>query len=304
LTTAIVEDIAVIVNPAAGGGRSARRWKRAQRVLRARGVSSTVLTTEGPGHATSLAREVIGRGFETIVAVGGDGTVHEVVNGMFHDGKPVVDARLGIVPAGTGMDFQRNLGLGTGIRTSVEALAAGRERTIDLGLATGETSRVFVNFAEVGLGTSVVLREARFGAAWPGRASFFVAAVEAAISEENISAKVTADGDELWSGSTVSVIVANGPYFGGGMRIAPPAVVDDGWLDVVVLGDFSRRERITQIWKLYPGAHLRHRKVLWQRALETTVRSQAVSYLDLDGELYADRDFNFSILPGALRVLT
>jgi YegS/Rv2252/BmrU family lipid kinase len=299
-----VEDIAVIVNPAAGGGKSERRWKRARRLLRAQGIKTTVMTTECPGHGTSLAKDVIGQGFRTVVAVGGDGTVHEVVNGMFVEGKPVGDVRLGIIAAGTGMDFQRNLGVRTGVRSSVYSITRGEERRVDLGLASGETSRVFVNFAEVGLGTSVVLREARFGSAWPGRASFFVAAIEAAISEQNILARVTADGDELWAGSTVSVIVANGPYFGGGMRIAPPASVDDGWLDVVVLGDFSRRERITQIWKLYPGAHLRHKKVLWQRALETQVDSDGTTYLDLDGELYADRDFHFSVLPGALRVLS
>jgi diacylglycerol kinase (ATP) len=298
-----VEKIAAIVNPAAGGGRAARRWRRVERLLGRHDVSVRVLETREHNHATLLTRDAVRSGYRTILSVGGDGTLHEVVNGLMEHGQPRDDVRLGVIPAGTGMDFQRNMGIRFGLRRAVKGLLAGTERRIDIGIAHGDIPRAFINFAEVGLGAAVVAREARFGPAWPGRASFFVAAIEAAMKDDNIAAGISIDGVDLWRGAVTSVVVANGPYFGGGMRIAPPAIMDDGHLDTVVLADFSKLERLTQIWKIYPGVHMKHRKVLWQRASEVVVETDGPAYLDLDGELYTDRLFRFSILHRALRVL-
>jgi diacylglycerol kinase (ATP) len=162
---------------------------------------------------------------------------------------------------------------------------------------------IFVNFAETGIGAAVVAREAQLVHTMPGRASFFFAALDAVRQQENMSARITVDGKDVYNGKLVSVVVANGRYFGGGMRIAPKASMDDGLFDVVVLGDFSRGQLLTHIWKIYPGVHLRHSKVAWTRGRRVEVEPLAPSHLDLDGELYEHGAHDFNILPSALRVL-
>lgn len=239
-------------------------------------------------------------GFTTIVAVGGDGTVHEVVNGFSDD--DLARARLAVVPAGTGMDFLRNVGLPRGARSIAELIASGQERSVDLGRAQAGENRYFVNFAETGLGAAVVAREEVLSPSWPGRVSFFLAAVRAAMAEQNALSRVAVDGAVVYDGPLVSAIVANGRYFGGGMKVAPVASVTDGWLDVLILGDFSRAELVAQIWKIYPGTHVKHPKVLTVRARQVSIEPVGPARLDLDGELYGTGPYIFGVLPSALRV--
>jgi diacylglycerol kinase family enzyme len=177
-----------------------------------------------------------------------------------------------------------------------------QERRVDVGIA-GDRGRVFVNFAEIGLGAAVVARERDMGPAWPGRASFLLAAVGAALDEDNVAVRITIDGEEVYQGPVVSVVVSNGRYFGGGMKIAPEARMDDGLFDVFVLGDFTRLELLSQIWKIYPGAHVGHRKVLWKRGTAVEIEPEAHARLDLDGELHGSGPVRLSMLPRALRVL-
>jgi diacylglycerol kinase family enzyme len=138
---------------------------------------------------------------------------------------------------------------------------------------------------------------------WPGRVSFLIAAMGASLRKENSFALVTVDGELAYDGPLVSVVIANGPYFGGGMKIAPHASMDDGTLDVLVLGDFARAELVSQVWKLYPGSHLRHPKVRWLTGSRITVTPKSPMRLDLDGELYGEGPYTFSVAGKALRVI-
>lgn len=239
-------------------------------------------------------------GFTTLLAVGGDGTVHEVVNGIGTGNLPKIS--LAVVAAGTGMDFARNLNLPRSAEAISKLIVESTERLIDVGVAGGN-GRLFVNFGEVGLGASVVAREARFNDAWPGRTSFFLAALGASFAESKASASVTVDGKEIYRGPLVSAVVANGSYFGGGMKIAPGASPSDGELNVLVLGDFSRAELVANIWKIYPGLHVKHPKVLTVKGRRASIEADTPALLDLDGELYRDCPFDFSVLPSALRVV-
>jgi YegS/Rv2252/BmrU family lipid kinase len=258
--------------------------------------------TTGPGDGTRLTRTAVGEGYRTFVAVGGDGTVHEVVNGLF-DGTAVTrGSRLAIVPAGTGMDFARNTGLKRGVAEAARRIAHGREQVLDLGFVPSQR-RVFVNFMETGLGAAVVSRAARMSDSWPGRASFFVSALGAAMREENSLVEVVVDDQMLYRGPAVSVVAANGRYFGGGMKIAPNATMDDGFLDVLVLGNFGRLELVRQVWKIYPGVHIYHDKVLHTRGRQARVESRSSGLLDLDGELVGTPNSTVTLLPGALTVL-
>jgi YegS/Rv2252/BmrU family lipid kinase len=200
------------------------------------------------------------------------------------------------------MDFARNLGIPRGVRAAVDRIVTGRERRVDVGFVPSE-QRAFVNFMETGLGAAVVAREARLSDAWPGRASFLVAAVGAAMAEKNVPIRVASDGTSIYEGSAVSVVVANGQYFGGGMKIAPVARLDDGYLDLMILGDFRRLELVRQIWKIYPGVHLTNRKVLHVRARSISIQAPDSALLDLDGELGGNPSTTIQLLPSALRVL-
>lgn len=288
------------MNPAAGRGRAPRLWKRVADRLRARGVEVRTYRTERPGDGARMTGEAIGAGFGTIVAAGGDGTVHEVANGFLVGDRVRTDARLAVLPAGTGVDFARNVRVRRGVVPAADRLLGGREMRIDVGLAE---KRLFVNFAETGLGAAVVAREREFGDAWPGRASFLLAALRAAMDEDNIAMRIAVDGDSVYAGPVVSAIVANGRYFGGGMKIAPGASMDDGLFDVFVLGDFTRLELASQIWKIYPGVHVGHRKVLWRRGARVEIAPSRATQLDLDGELNGPGPYRLEISPAALRVV-
>lgn len=296
--------LVAIVNPAAGHGRAQSRWRRAERLLGRHGVRAEVWHSRHQGHATELTREAIELGFTTILAVGGDGTINEVVNGFSLDGDLSQNVQLGIIPGGTGMDFLRNIGVGRGIEAAVRRILRGTERRIDVGICSDGPERSFVNFAETGIGAAVVARESRIQRSMPGRASFFFAALDAVRTQENIVASISVDGVAAYDGPLVSVVVANGRYVGGGMKIAPRARMDDGELDVLVLGDFTRSELLAQIWKIYPGVHLRHSKVAWLRGRRVDVDPLGPTRLDLDGELFGQGPYSFTILPRVLAVLT
>jgi diacylglycerol kinase (ATP) len=291
------------VNPAAGNGRATARWQAVSRRLATAGISASAFPTQRRGDAVRLAREAVETGFETIVAVGGDGTVSEVINGLLTSGGIPTAVRLATVPAGTGMDFARNAHLPRRPDRVAAAIIEGRERLLDIGISESDHRRAFVNFAETGLGAAVVARQARMSHAWPGRVSFFLAALAASVQDMNVNASISVDGSVVYDGRLASVVIANGMFFGGGMKIAPSASMDDGKLDVLVLGDFRRPELISQMWKLYPGSHVAHPKVLWTTGTTISVTPRAPTRLDLDGELYGEGPYTFRVAERALRIL-
>src|SRR5579859_4029533 len=172
--------MAAIVNPAAAGGRSLRIWQAVESCLRSAGITVDVWFTREPGDGTAQAADALDSGHTTLLAVGGDGTLHEVVNALWHQGRVRSDVRVGVVPAGTGMDFARNAHMRRGARAAVNRIVRGEEQRFDLGALTEPFPRLFVNFAEMGLGAAVVAREAAYSSRWPGRASFFLAGIAAA----------------------------------------------------------------------------------------------------------------------------
>ena len=158
--------LVLIANPNAGRGAVDKALPGIERVLADQNLSYRVVRTTHPGHATEAARQALRDGERYLVAVGGDGTVHEVVNGMVRDGGPVAaDAVLGVVAAGSGCDFVRSFGLPPDTAQAAERLAGDRVRTIDVGTVTcaDGTTRCFVNIAEAGLGGAVVARAANLG---------------------------------------------------------------------------------------------------------------------------------------------
>jgi diacylglycerol kinase (ATP) len=266
----------IIHNPRSGSSRGARSVGLARDLARKSGWNVTVRPTERMGHATELVREALAAGATRIALAGGDGTVHEAVAGL--DGSAVP---LGILPTGTGNDFARSLKLPRDVRACVHVLVHGRTHAVDLWRWNGH---VFVNVAGVGLDAAVAELVNRKLRRLRGTIAYLVGVGMALPHFRPVSLSLAGDGWE-WLGRAMLAAVANAQFYGGGMRIAPEASMDDGQLDVVVVGAVGRFELLAQMPRVFRGTHLRHPAVRTFRTSRLEVRSGPEQPVTLDGEL-------------------
>ncbi|MGM0574546.1 MAG: diacylglycerol/lipid kinase family protein [Myxococcota bacterium] len=302
----------VVVNERAGGGAMHDVFRRVEHRLLDRIGDFGVAFTDYAGHATELAREALDDGVQRIVVAGGDGTVHEVVNGWLDDeGRPRRDdAVLGLLPGGTGGDLRKSLDI-PDMDGALVALTSGRTRTLDVGRLTyhrvdedAEATRWFVNIVSFGLGGEVV-RQVQGWPALTGRFAYAAAGAKVLWGWRNpqVRLEIEGAGEHFeWDGRVVLGAVANGRFFGGGMEIAPDAEPDDGVFDVTVLGDLRRRDMLPLLGRIYGGRHVGHPKVQVHQATRVVADSDDTVYLDVDGEPLGRLPATFEIVPGALRV--
>ncbi len=248
----------------------------------------------------TLAAEAVSRSVPLIVAVGGDGTVNEVVNGATgEDARPRV--ALGVVMTGRGRDACRNLGLRRDPLAAARRLVEGHEVRLDLGLARWPGGRrFFVNAAGAGFDAVVAAHAARLGGG--GTVPYLLAVLHALRDYRPVEITVERGGDP-WHGQAAGVVVANGAHFGGGMRIAPGADAGDGMLDVVLLGAFGRAELVAWLPTIYWGGHVRNAKVTTARVTSVRIAGPAPMPVELDGEACGATPLDVSVCPGALRLL-
>lgn len=295
----------VIVNGASAGGRSAKRWPQVERALAAAGIEVSASFTEGPGHATELTEQALATGHRELASFGGDGTLSEVVGGLIDEhGTPrAQDARLAILPSGTGGDFRKTLGVPGDLQAAVELIAQGRTRQLDAGIieyADG-TSRRFVNIASAGVGHEVDRRVNNLKVK-PGKLAYALVSLRASLAYKPVAARVRVDDTEVF-GSYFSIAFANGQYFGGGMHIAPEADPADGQLDVV-LSETSGLRAVLQSRRLYAGTHLSlpGNTLLRGREIELTPEPGQKIGFDVDGEALGAAPAKIRALPGVLSV--
>jgi diacylglycerol kinase (ATP) len=297
--------LVLIANPRAGRGRVEKALPRIERILRSQSLDYRLVRTTHPGHATEAAREALIDGERYLVAVGGDGTVHEVVNGMFADGRPLApDAVLGVVAAGSGCDFVRTFGLPGDAEQAAHHLAGGRVRPIDVGrvsCADGGTMKTgyFVNIAEAGLGGAVVARAATLSR-FLGGARYAVGFWLTLPGFRPAAVRLEADGHAR-SWRAFNVVVANGRYYGGGMHISPNSDPADRTLDVLVMAG-PKTDSFTTLPKVYRGAHLPHRNIAELRAGQIRVEADRPFPVEADGETLGTTPASFGIIPAALRL--
>jgi diacylglycerol kinase (ATP) len=236
------------------------------------------------------------------VAVGGDGTLNEVVNGIA--GR---DVDLATIPLGTGMDFGRTYGIPTKFDDAVRVALTGKPRTIDAGRVSYRTwggeqaERWFANVGSVGMSGAVAQRANGMSKALGGRATFFYALTRVFFEWENTEVTVTLDDGER-RGRMHDVVVANGVWHGGGMMLAPDAKPDDGLFDVVLIGDVSKADFLTTAPKIYKGTHVHHPKVEVVRSARVVVDAPETLPIELEGEQVGTTPATFEVVPGALRV--
>jgi YegS/Rv2252/BmrU family lipid kinase len=296
--------LVVIVNPRAGRGRVGQELPELERQLQAAKLTYRFAETTGPGDATALAREALAGGERFLVAVGGDGTVNEVVNGMIEDDRPVNEnAVLGVVAAGSGSDFVRTFGLPGDVIRAARHLAGHSTYPIDAAKVTwttpkGQESRYFANVAQAGLGGAVVARSSRFRRV--GRSRHFFAFWLALLRHRAFRVTVRADR-KTFEHVANNVVVANCQYYGGGMRISPRSYPGDGLLDVQVsIG--SKSEAFTLIPKLYRGEHIPSPNIKELRGAHIAIEADRPLPVEADGEPLGTTPAMFTVLPQALRL--
>jgi len=304
----------LIVNPVAANGAVGKNWPRIRDCLQAEGAEFDAVLTEEPGHATLLARQALDDGFRTIVAVGGDGTVNEVINGLVdvnikNKRRGAVDPEvvLGIIPYGTGADFARVLGIPRDYMEACRQLLRLKPRPVDLGRITclregREVEHYFINAAGLGFDGEVAEIVNRFSKALGGTITYLTCLLIGLVTYRNKNVELSFDGQPV-RGRINSIVVCNGCYFGGGMFIAPGAALDDGLFKVVILGNLNKLEVVVNLPRIYKGTHLTHPKVSHFAAKEVHVEAQERMFLQAEGELIGEAPATFQVIPRALKVL-
>jgi YegS/Rv2252/BmrU family lipid kinase len=260
------------------------------------GLSGKEVLSEFPGHLSRAAREA---GDSLLVVVGGDGTVNEVVNGIAGTG-----AEIAVLASGTGQDFARSHGIPTRLADAVGVVLAGETRTIDLGrveVADG-TDRFFANVGSVGMSGAVARRANTMSKRLGGRATFFYALTREFLAWQNTEVTVRPAAGEERRGRMHDVIVANGLWHGGGMKLAPAARQDDGLFDVVLIGDITKLDFVTTAPKLYSGRYLSHPKVELIHSPSVAIEAAQPLPVEVDGEPIGTTPARFEIVPSALRL--
>jgi YegS/Rv2252/BmrU family lipid kinase len=296
---------AAIVNLHAGAGAARHRWPAIARMIEDRLGPLEAHFTKGPGHATLLAHQLAGAGFDPLIAAGGDGTWNEVVNGVLSSASGV---RVAILPLAKGGDFARTIGL-AGPRHAVETLTAGEVREVDVvrvrfrGLAGDVRERHFLNIASFGLGAEAALRVRGWSRFLPGRARYLAAALPTLAAGRGFDVRLWLDDAAPVEFCATTVALANGRYHGGGILIAPQAAIDDGLIDVTLVERAGLAEVAANLRILYSGDIYSHPKVHHWRAARVRAEAGPTAPLELDGEPVGTPPLEAEVLPRSLRLI-
>jgi diacylglycerol kinase family enzyme len=259
-----------------------------------------VVETTGPNDAIALAEAA---GDRLVIAVGGDGTAHEVVNGLLRrpGGRT---PRVGFLQRGSGADLRRSIPAPRQPSEVAEWIRTDRWRRIDAGVLTSSIGRrFFINVADAGIGAEIV-RRAATGPGWSGgTANFLGAAIVSLLVHRNASVRLRLDDRPVVTCRIRTIAVANGAYLGGAMHMAPAARIDDGMFDVVTVGDIGRVKGIASLPLLYRGTHGRLHEVAFARARRVEIASAQPIGIEADGELAGTTPVVFELLPNALDVI-
>ena len=304
----------LIVNPASARGATLKNLETARHEFARLGIEFSEHRTSGPGEATRVTRNALRQGVTRIVAVGGDGTLNEVVTGYFDETGQVINrtAAVGLLPSGTGSDFRRSIGLKSGAQ-AIESLSRDRTRSIDVAVATlcdyqgREQCRYFINVATFGLGGEAVALVNAWRATWPvwigGKVRFVAAALRALGKYHNRPVLVRLDNEPELRVSSGFVVVANGCYAGSGMKLAPTAEIDDGKLEVILTDGLSRLGLVRELFRVWKGGHVGNPRVMTARAQRIAITSSPELEVDIDGEAIGFTPIRIEVLPRVLRFL-
>lgn len=310
-------DFVFVVNPKGANGSTGREWKKLLPQLRTRlGNTCNICEsiTSGPSHAVDITREAIKQGAEAVIAVGGDGTLHEVVNGFFEAGEPLYastqgikhSTTLGLIPLGTGSDFARTFGWKNDHHDAIKRIAKGVKIKVDVGVINGdnEEPHYFINVADIHLSAKAGFYASQYKKF--GNLCYVLGSLRAFISHSNQDFRIKFDGGE-WEAfdQVTAVCLGNAKFFGGGMKITPTADPCSGNLEVVILQEFKWYSFLFKLHKLYNGTHLSERTVFSRSAHSIEIEEKVPTgsiYFQSDGEHLGFLPKRISVLPGVIEM--
>lgn len=299
-----------VVNPKASGGRYHKRWQEFLPTLSRRFKNFKVVETAGPAEATMVTADALGDGFDVIVSVGGDGTLNEVVNGFFSDGKPIKSAAiLGVMPLGRGVDFVRTFKIPHDLAKACGRLHAGKVRKIDVGHVIffdrlgHKTQRYFINIANIGVVGAIMNYVNHAPPFLGGQLSYLYGTVQGFFHSRPIDVRVFIDDERPAVHTVTNILIANGRFFGKGMQVAPQANPSDGHFDVLIVKDLKLNEFLRLLPRIYQGQVQEHPKLMHcqaQRLEVVPVWEHETALLEMDGEQPGHLPAKFAMIPGAL----
>lgn len=300
---------AVIVNPNSGNGTTGKKIGLLKNLLKEIG-NYEIKLTQRQNHATEIARESIHNGFNRIIAIGGDGTINEIVNGFFENSKQInSEVILGVIPYGTGSDFVKSISLPRSEKDIIKKIINCNIKTIDIGKSTfhltnkTEKTRMFINVSNIGLGGEVVNRVNKTTKMFGGFASFLIGTIATVMEYKNKPVFISFDDNFKIQETVSNIVIGNGKFCGGGMKFLPDAELDDGLFDVLTIGDITKQDFFMQIPKVYSGTHLNNPKLNIRKAKKVFIDCPDKLRVDLDGEQEGYTAVNFEVIPKALKLI-
>lgn len=305
----INQDWFAIVNPNAGNGKGRKDWNRISDILGKNDIRFNVKNTQRKGHGTEFTKELIAAGYRKIISIGGDGTLNEIINGIFtQDICPSTEILLSLIPVGTGNDWGRMFGIPLIYEGAVQIIKEGKHMLHDIGVVSyfnGEekVKTYFINMAGLGFEAAVVKKtNKQKDKGMSNKAIYFYNLLSSLFSYRNTPVEITIDG-RTSKVKIFSINVGNGRYCGGGMRQTPDALPDDGLFDITVIRDAGRIEIIRSLQLLYDGRIMSHPKVDGYRSNNLKVTSDSLVFVDADGESLGHTPVEFSIIPSAVNIV-
>lgn len=302
--------IHVILNPCAGGGRAGKLKRRIFQGIKEKFEHNcSFFVTRGPDDATISTQQAIKAGVQMIIVVGGDGTIQEAVNGFFENDRPLnYSCQLGIVNCGTGKGLALSIGLPYLLEQQLDSIFISPTSTIDLGRIiffnqTGERKeRIFVNDCQVGIGSSVVAKVGTKYKRLGGKVAFGSVAFAQALRYKALPMQVEFDKNEKIDRELLGIVVGNGAYTAGGMKLTPAAKLNDGQFDVLLIHNMNILNRLWNFPKIYQGTHIRDRYFSLLHCRSIYINSKVLTSVAADGELLGTTPCSIEILPRALKV--
>lgn len=284
-----------IVNPTAGNGKAGHLGHDLPARFAAAGIDLHVAITQWAGHGTQLAEEAVAQDWDGVVAVGGDGTVHEVVNGLGDAPIP-----LGILPVGTGNDFARALGIPKNLNQCIEVIAAGHRRRVDLGEING---RRYVQVAGIGFDAQVAAAVTAHRQRLPGGGvlPYLWGILQQMVSYRNSLLTITIDG-KTHQQPTLLIAAGNARFYAGGLKICPHAEIDDAMLDVCIVGDLTHLQRLNVLARVFSGSHIQHPSVSYHKATDIRVEGPSHLLIQADGQIIGHLPAHIRVIPRAIDV--
>lgn len=291
----------IIANPTAGANKASKIIPLVEEILKKKGIDYVFEITRCKGDETGIARDGIKKGFKLITALGGDGTVNQVVNGIMGSG-----VTLGIIPAGTGSDLVKTLNIPVKTEDAVDVFLNGKEHLIDIGEIKGKTwdeNRYFINIAGIGI-DAVTVKELEYAKTiFKGKLAYFYALFRALKKYRGLTLKIKMKDINI-SVLTYLTAVANGRFFGGGFKITPDADTADGLLDICIVEKVGIIKTLLSLSKVIKGSHAKIPEVRMFRADNIIISSDSPMPVEIDGEVAEDdTEFSFKINPKALKVM-